>query len=38
MKKPKSKRKGDSVQVAHSVMRDVIALSNKPIKAPKKKK
>jgi hypothetical protein len=37
MKKPAKKRKGDTVQVAHSVMQDVIAATNKPIKAPKPK-
>jgi hypothetical protein len=35
MIKPKKSRKGDSVQVAHSVFADVIKLSEKPIKAPK---
>jgi hypothetical protein len=34
MVKPKRKRKGDAVQVAHSVMQDVIRLSEKPIVAP----
>ena len=38
MVKPKKKRKGDVAQVAYSVLQDVIALSNKPIKAPPKKK
>ncbi|MGB7746923.1 MAG: hypothetical protein WBN75_06510 [Verrucomicrobiia bacterium] len=36
MIKPKKPRKGDSVQVAHSVFADVIKLSEKPIKAPVK--
>jgi hypothetical protein len=36
MIKPKKPRKGDSVQVAHSVFADVIKLSEKPIKAPAK--
>ena len=36
MIKPKKARKGDSVQVAHSVFSDVIKLSQKPIKAPAK--
>ena len=33
-------RKGDTVQVAHSVMQDIIAISNKPVVAapPKKAK
>jgi hypothetical protein len=34
MVKPKKPRKGDAVQVAHSVFADVIKLSEKPIKAP----
>ena len=38
MVKPKRKRKGDAVQVAYSVMQDVIRLSEKPIVAPNKKK
>ena len=38
MTKPFKKRKGDSNQVAYSVMQDVIALSNKPIVAPPVKK
>jgi hypothetical protein len=38
MKKPAKKRKGDSVEVAYSVMRDVIGISNRPIIAPKPKK
>ncbi|HZM04356.1 MAG TPA: hypothetical protein VFC44_15245 [Candidatus Saccharimonadales bacterium] len=46
MIKPAKKRKGDAVQVAYSVMQDVIALSNKPVvasplpppKKPKKKR
>jgi hypothetical protein len=37
MKKPAKKRKGDAVQVAHSVMQDIIAISNKPIVAPPSK-
>ncbi|HEY3855824.1 MAG TPA: hypothetical protein VGO67_15655 [Verrucomicrobiae bacterium] len=37
MKKPAKKRKGDSVQVAYSVMQDVIGISNRPIKPPAKK-
>jgi hypothetical protein len=32
MVKPKKKRKGDAAQVAHSVMQDVIALTERPIK------
>jgi hypothetical protein len=36
MIKPKKPRKGDSVQVAHSVFADVIKLSEKPVKAPTK--
>jgi hypothetical protein len=36
MIKPKKPRKGDSVQVAHSVFADVIKLSEKPIKRPAK--
>jgi len=35
MIKPKKARKGDAVQIAHSVFADVIKLSEKPIKAPK---
>jgi hypothetical protein len=38
MIKPKKKRKGDAVQVAFSVMQDVIALSNRPVVAPPIKK
>jgi hypothetical protein len=38
MIKPKKKRKGDAVQVAYSVMQDVIAASNKPIVPPSQKK
>jgi hypothetical protein len=38
MTKPAKKRKGDAVQVAYSVMEDVIGLSNKPIVAPPPKK
>jgi hypothetical protein len=34
MKKPAKKRKGDYVQVAHSVMQDIIGITNKPVKAP----
>jgi hypothetical protein len=37
MIKPKKARKGDAVQVAHSVFADVIKLSEKPIKAPIKR-
>jgi hypothetical protein len=36
MKKPAKKRTGDSVQVAYSVMQDVVGISNKPIVAPSK--
>jgi hypothetical protein len=36
MVKPKKPRKGDSVQVAHSVFADVIKLSEKPVKLPAK--
>lgn len=36
MIKPKKTRKGDAVQVAHSVFADVIKLSEKPVKAPTK--
>jgi hypothetical protein len=36
MIKPKKVRKGDSVQVAHSVFADVIKLSEKPVKTPAK--
>jgi len=38
MIKPAKKRKGDAVQVAYSVMQDVIALSNKPVVSPPVKK
>jgi hypothetical protein len=38
MVKPKKKRKGDASQVAYSIIRDVIGLSNKPIVAPPIKK
>jgi len=38
MVKPKKKRKGDVLQVAHSVFQDVIKLSQKPIKAPPKRR
>ena len=43
MIKPAKKRKGDSNEVAYSIVQDVIALSSKPvvlppIKMPKKKK
>lgn len=31
MGKQKRKRKGDAVQIAHSVMQDVIAMSEKPV-------
>jgi hypothetical protein len=34
MIKPKKVRKGDAVQVAHSVFTDVLRLSEKPVKAP----
>lgn len=33
MVKPKKKRQGDSVQVAYSVMQDVVALSKRPVVA-----
>ena len=36
MIKPSKKRKGDAVEVAYSVMQDVIALSERPVKAVKK--
>jgi hypothetical protein len=36
--KPKTKRKGDAVQIAHSVMQDVIALSERPRPKPIKKR
>jgi hypothetical protein len=36
MIKPAKKRKGDSNQVAYSVVQDVIALSNKPVVPPSK--
>jgi hypothetical protein len=36
MVKPKKKRKGDSAQVAYSVVQDAIRLTERPIKAPKK--
>jgi hypothetical protein len=36
MVKPMKKRKGDALQVAHSVFQDAIKLSEKPIKAPPK--
>jgi hypothetical protein len=35
---PKKKRKGDSIQVAHSVLQDVIKIAEKPIISPKKKR
>jgi hypothetical protein len=38
MIKPKKKRPSDPIQRAHSVMQDVIALSEKPINPPKKGK
>jgi hypothetical protein len=38
MKKPAKKRQGDKVQVAHSVMQDVIGISNKPVVPPPKPK
>ena len=34
MTKPTKKRKGDAAQVAHSVMQDIIGLSNKPVATP----
>jgi hypothetical protein len=37
MKKPAKKRKGDSIQVAYSVMQDVIAISERPVKQVKRK-
>jgi hypothetical protein len=36
MIKPKRKRPSDSNQMAHSILADVIKLSEKPIKAPVK--
>jgi hypothetical protein len=36
MIKPKRKRPSDPVQLSHSVFADVIKLSEKPIKAPRK--
>jgi hypothetical protein len=36
MIKPAKKRKGDSNQVAFSVVQDVIRLSGKPVKLPPK--
>jgi hypothetical protein len=36
MIKPKKKRPSDPIQLAHSVFADVIKLSEKPVKAPKK--
>jgi hypothetical protein len=39
MVKPKAeKRKGDAVQVAHSVFRDALKLTEQPIKSPAKPK
>jgi hypothetical protein len=38
MVKPKKKRKGDAVQVAHSVFMDALKLTEKPIKAPSKRR
>lgn len=38
MVKPKKKRKGDVSEVAYSVMRDVIGLSNRPAVPPPPKK
>jgi hypothetical protein len=38
MKKPKKKRPADAIMRAHSVMQDIIAATNKPIKVPAKKK
>jgi hypothetical protein len=34
VKKPNKKRKGDAVQVAHSVMQDIILAAEKSIQAP----
>jgi hypothetical protein len=38
MIKPKRKRQTDANQMAHSIVADVIKLSEKPIKAPAKPK
>jgi hypothetical protein len=38
MQKPAKKRTGDAIQVAHSVMRDIIRTAEKPAKVPPKKK
>lgn len=38
MIKSKKKRPSDTVMRAHSIMQDVIAMSNKPIIAPKPKR
>lgn len=38
MKKPAKKRPADPIMRMHSIMQDVIALSNRPIVAPKKKR
>jgi hypothetical protein len=38
MKKPAKKRPSDPNMRMHSIMQDVIAASNKPIKSPKAKK
>jgi hypothetical protein len=38
MKKPDKKRPSDPNLRMHSIMQDVIALTSKPIKAPKRKK
>jgi hypothetical protein len=38
MKKPDKKRPSDLNLRMHSIMQDVIALTSKPIKAPKRKK
>lgn len=37
MKKPAKRRPADPNMRMHSVLSDVIAISNRPIKAPKKK-
>jgi hypothetical protein len=38
MKKPKKQRPAERIMRAHSVMQDIIAATNKPIKAPGVKK
>jgi hypothetical protein len=38
MVKPKKKRRGDASQIAYSVVQDAIKLSEKPIKAPPKRR